>query len=122
MIFRKIILSFLVLGCLFACEKEELPVPEHQSGDLQQASVDLGVDYEYQIFYDLQSNKVVSTNHKDIWDLAFECAENGNHIVLNSSKLMFAFDTKIQDFEAVNDTASLGKNKKWDHPSGDLNR
>lgn len=122
LMFKKIVLSFFVLCCFFSCEKEELPVPAHQSGDLLQASANLGVNYEYQVYYDLKSNKVVSKNKKDIWDLAFESAENGNRVILNPSKLMFAFDTQTQDFEAVNDTTGFGSNRKWDDPSGNLDK
>lgn len=120
--FGKIFLFLLVLGFFISCEKEELPVPAHESGDLQQASANLGTNYEYQVYYDLQTNTMVSKNLKTSWDLGFECGENAYRIILNASKMMFAYDTESRDFEAVKDTAGFTSNKKWDTPTGNLNK
>jgi hypothetical protein len=110
------ICSIYLLLC--ACEKKEIPILPHQSGDVIVNSVNLGTDYRYQIFYSLKNNDIVSENLKTEWDLAFECNKNGNKIILNSSKYMRAANTNTTNFLSVSDT--VGYNFKIDMPSGNL--
>jgi hypothetical protein len=105
---------------IVSCKKEELPVPKHDAGNVITSSVDLGDTYKWQIYFNLESNSIVSQNLKTIWDLGFENGENGTRIVLNSSKFMFARNTNNTNFTAVTDTLGFEFNKKWDHPSGNL--
>ncbi len=104
----------------FSCKKEELPVPKHEAGDVITASVNMDVSYKWQIYYDLNTNTVVGQNLKTAWDLAFETNANGFHVVLNSSKVMFAYNTNIVNFSTVTDTIGFAVNKKWDAPTGNL--
>lgn len=100
-----------------SCEKKELPVKAHEQGDVTTATVNMLEDYRMQLFYDLKTNRIVSRNLKTAWDLAFETSPEGYHVVLNSSKMMFAYNTGKKDFNAVviSDTAG---NMKWDTPDG----
>jgi len=120
---KKILFSSLIICSLFyTCKKGELPVPKHQPGDVITSTVNLGSDYRYQIFFNLEKNMVVSQNLKTAWDLGFETSENGYRIILNSSKAMYAYNTGKKDFNQVTDTVGFEANKKYDSPDGDLNK
>ena len=110
-------IGFLLLLCiLFGCEKEEIPIEKHVSGDITEGIVELKSDYRYQVFYKFSTNSSVSKNLKTIWDLAFETAPNGYHIKLNSSKAMQAYNTKKTNLNAVTTAPSSGWT--WDKPNG----
>lgn len=85
-------LAILVLALgITSCEKDEIPVeytPEPLSINAFNTQVEMGSDYRYRIYYDLESDSVVSVHEKTDWDLSFDCGENGHLIHLNSSKFM----------------------------------
>lgn len=57
--------------------------------------------YEYQTYFNLSNAEVVAhTNYAD-WDLGFESSSNGYHIILNSSKFMYAGNTYSSDFNSI---------------------
>lgn len=101
------ILSFLALVLLTACFKEDERVEPHKSGDLKLASVAMENDYRYQVYFDLQTGKVVKKHLKTSWDLAFENAPGGDKIVLNSSLFMMAAKTQKQGIQSQVDTTGL---------------
>lgn len=106
---------FLALAGLAACTTKELPVPKRAESTHQ---ISLGADYGYQVFYSLTEDREVSRNERTNWDLALEAATDGYHIYLNSSKLMYAWNTDQQDFDAVTDTIGFGAGKKMDAANG----
>jgi hypothetical protein len=77
-------------------------------------------DYRYQIYFDLKTNSIVGQNLKTIWDLGFETSENGYRVVLNSSKVMYVYNTGSTNFVSVTDTSGFSAGKKFDAPSGNL--
>lgn len=101
-----------------ACEKQEIPIQPHESGDVITNSVKLENDYRYQVFFDLETNKEVARNLKTEWDLAFDCSANSNKVLLNSAKYMRAANTLSTNFAAINDTT--GYVFKIDMPSGNI--
>ncbi len=114
---RHLILWFSAMVILFtACQKEELPVSKIDRGAVITRTLDLGLNYKNQIWYKLNSNKAVNTNSRNDWDLAFESGDKGNHVLLNSAKLMFAACTKKQNFAdvTINDTIGFSAKKKCD--------
>lgn len=112
-------LVFLTISvALFSCEKEELPVPAHEPGDVLINSVKMEADYKFQLFFDLETNTMVKKNLKTDWDLGFETSTLGNKIVLNSAKFMKAANTYSSNFGSINDTT--GYEFKTDMPSGSL--
>lgn len=111
-----ILLALLVISC----EKDELAVPKHDAGDVITSSANMGSDYRYQLYYNLETNTIVGQNLKTAWDLGFETSEDGYQIILNSAKAMFVFNTGQSDFELVTDTTGFMANRKWDAPSGNL--
>jgi len=119
--------KIVVVNCccllfMSSCLPKELPVPKHDAGNVLTASVSMEADYRWQVFYSLRSNTEVSRNLKTAWDLGFEASTDGYHIVLNTSKSMFAMNTGKQDFDQVGmkDTTGFGLHKQWDTPSGNL--
>ena len=103
-----------------SCTKKELPIPAHNPGNMITSTVNMEANYKWQIYYNLKTNTVVGQNLKTAWDLGFETSANGFHIVLNTSKAMFASNTGNTNFTAVTDTIGFAINKKWDEPSGNI--
>lgn len=110
------ILVFSML--IFACEKDELPVLPHDSGEIISNSISMENDYRYQLFFDLETNSVITANLKTEWDLGFEGSESGFHVIMNTSKAMLAVNTLETNFSAVTDTIGLAFT--WDEESGNL--
>ncbi len=55
-----------------SCEKKELPAPKYDRGDVLTAQVNMTTNYKNQIWFSLSDNKIVSTNYKADWDIAFD--------------------------------------------------
>ncbi len=110
--------TLIVLFIFSSCLNKELPVPNPQQGDLVLGQVELGTTYGLQIYYDLATNSIVKTNHKTDWDLAFECDNDGWHVLLNTSLAMAAANMGELEFNEVNDIA--GAEWNWDHQTGNL--
>lgn len=106
-----------VVCALCGCVKEEVAVPKHTRGSAVEGVAHVGTDYGSQVWYDLHTNSVVSTNSKMDWDLAFECGANGWQVRLNTSRLMRAHRTGDQLAQAT-DTTGYGNTWKIDLPDG----
>lgn len=128
---KKIIAALGISLSLFSCEKKELPVPKyvpvevvdttsHTVGPLQTTQVDMGTDYRTQIWFSLGENRVVATNFKSDWDLAFESSANGFHVMLNGARAMKVLKTNYGNMQQVTDTTGIGVNGRADMPSGNL--
>lgn len=113
-----LIVVFAVVLC--SCEKKELPAPAFDRGDLITNQVDMGSTYKNQLWFSLGENRIISTNMRTDWDLAFEASAAGNHIMLNGSKGMKVYKTLHTDLAQVTDTTGLEVNSKIDAPSGRL--
>ena len=114
------LIAICTLILLSSCEKKELPAPAYDRGDALTVEVEMTPNYKNQVWYSLSENKVVSTNLKSEWDLAFESAANGTHIFLNGSKSMRVYKTNATSLTAVTDTAGLEAYGKADMPNGNL--
>ncbi len=109
----------LVLALAFGgCMKEEVPVPKKERGNAVEGVVHVGPDYGLQVWYNLATNAVVSTNSKMDWDLAFECAPDGWQVRLNSARLMRVHRAGQTDIAQPTDTAGFGNTWKIDLPNG----
>ena len=108
-----IVLVLFFLGC----ESEEIPVHIDSLGEIKVRQIDLGENYCYQKYYNLDSDFVVSENLITEWDLRF--ANFSSTIMLNSAKYMrvVAFDPLT--FSTLDD---LINNATWsyDDPTGDM--
>lgn len=114
------LLPFIFSAFLFSCKKAELPVPKHDPGDVTTSTVNMDASYKWQIYFDLKTNSVVGQNLKTAWDIGFENGSAGVHVILNTSKFMFAYNTGNTNFNLITDTLGFAVNKKWDAPSGNL--
>lgn len=99
------------------CHKEEIPIDKRPPGDFITNSVGIGEYYENQLYFDLESNSVISTNLKTAWDLAFESSKDGWHVILNSGRGMAIAKSELS-FDDLNSTSDAIWN--WDVPSGNL--
>lgn len=108
----------LVVFVLSSCFKEDEKIPAHDPGDVTEAEVAMHETYSDQVYFDLSTNTSVSSNKKDIYDLAFESGEEGWHILLNTACFMYAAESGTDDFDAPIDTT--GYNWKFDKSDGNL--
>ena len=108
----------LVFIVFISCEKEEIPISPHTPGNVLTNQIELGIDYRYQVFYDLGSNSTISDNLKTDWDLGFESSNDGYHIILNSSTYGALSYVDNIPFNDIIDPLNLSWS--WDNPSGDL--
>jgi hypothetical protein len=95
--------------------KEEIAVLKKVPGDRVIGQVDMGNNYNSQIYFSLDNNEVVSINEKTAWDLAFE--SKGNHVILNYGKGMAACKV-FMEFESILAVDDLEWN--WDVQTGNL--
>jgi hypothetical protein len=109
-----IICLLAVSALLSACDKGELPVTKKDRGKSVMSTVYLGPYYRDQVWYKLNGNKIVSTNPKTDWDIAFESGDKDNHILMNSAKFMFAWNTHKANMSDVKDTIGFAANKQCD--------
>jgi hypothetical protein len=114
---RRPVYFILCMAWLFiSCEKDEIPVEPFDRGDAALVQIAMGSDYETQVWYDLSENRVVATNDRFAWDIAFDCSDSAHFVHLNSSVVMMAARAETKNFEDPVDAASLSF--KPDHPSG----
>lgn len=102
---------------LAACHKDEIPIPPQEAGDAIEVEIPMGQTYKNQLFYSLESNIIVSSNEKTIWDLAFESSSSGWHIRLNTSKGMAVHRS---DLSFVDVTDETGLTWNWDSHTGNM--
>ena len=113
-------IPLLVLFLFTSCEKEEIAIKAHEKGDVSTAGVSLKPDYRFQAYFDLESNKIVRSQLKTAWDLGFESAPDGFHIVVNTSKAMQVVHLGVESIEQKRTIPS--DDWKWDHPDGNMNK
>ncbi len=109
---RKIILFILVCVVvgLQSCFKKEDKVTPHPMGDLKSDVIPMTDTYINQIYFSLDSGKIVSSNVKTIFDLGFECSPKGWRVILNTSNFMKATDLGAVAFGQPHDTIGY---KMW---------
>lgn len=105
----------LILTSLTACfPEDERVIPVRRF-----TTIELLNDYSQGQFYQLSTDSVVLTIQNSTWDLAFECSDEGSHILLNTANFMFATLTELQSVEDSLDS-SLPFDWKWDATDGNL--
>jgi hypothetical protein len=117
--FPVIIILLLILSLILtSCFKEDERVEPYDRGDVVSKTIAMTQYYTNQVYFDLEKGEEVSVSNKNEWDLQFECLEQGNHIILNTSAFMYAGNTGLTDFEQVSDT--IGLRWKFDKSDGNL--
>jgi hypothetical protein len=117
---RNTLLCLLLCAFCAGCLPEDERITPHEPGSLNQASVSMGSDYRTQVYYDLESAKMVASASKMDWDLAFDASAEGVTIWLNTGRLMQAAPTTASDFSLVPVLADLAF--RPDAPDGHANK
>jgi hypothetical protein len=115
---NRLLLLALVVLLASACMKDELPVPAHTPGAGRISEVCMGAAYQDQLWMDIATGTVVSTNLKTAWDLAFESTPEGWHVFVNGSRLMTAWNRGAIDITQPMDTSGNFAGRHIDAPSG----
>lgn len=120
---RKVLSYLLLIPVLFAsCVKKEDALVLPPKGTATHSIVDMGSNYDQQIFFDLKSNSVVFTSNPASWHLAFETGANDLHIFLNGGNSVFAYNTHQKSLDQVQKLPSglnsNGTGWQFDTPSG----
>ena len=113
-------LYIVFAALLFAsCEKEETPVPLPKKGEAEHGSVEMGEDYTDQVFFDLETGRVVHMSEINSWHLAFDASIEGYHMFLNGGADVLVYNTRETDFSKVT-SAPAANSKDWmfDRPCG----
>jgi hypothetical protein len=109
----KLFISLLLLtGCF---PEDDLVVPL----DIDIIEIPYSM-YDNQIWFNLQDKSVISANTFLEWDLGFESSGTGHHIILNTSRFMYAGNTESTDFYSI--TTNVCDTMVYDDSSGDLNK
>jgi hypothetical protein len=103
---------------LTSCFKEDVKIEPHLPGDVNTVQIQIGYPYLNQVYYNCEQNKIVSTNSRYDWDLAFESSPSGYHIKLNTAKGMLSSNQGDIDF--INVISASGLDWQWDNSNGDL--
>jgi hypothetical protein len=111
---RQMVGSLAIAAFFSGCIAEETPILPHQAGDVLTTTVAMGTDYGVQLYFNLEKNKVVGSNSKTAWDLAFDANLNGSVVRLNAAKFMMGFNTQKEFCTHVMDTLGFAQNKRWD--------
>ena len=106
------LLIFLVLlsGCF---REDDVVMPK----DIDLIEIPYSM-YEIQTWFNLQDRSVSSFNSFLDWDLGFESNGSGHHIILNTSRFMYAGNTGSTDFYGIN--SNICDTMIYDDSSGDL--
>jgi hypothetical protein len=112
----------LVMFMSVSCEKKDKPLSLPPKGDGTIMQLDMGENYNFQYFVNLEEERIVHISRNDTWDLAFESNEAGKAVYLNAAKNMAAYNTGKTTFDAVgkDDATTATRNWKVDNWSGKI--
>ncbi len=74
--------------------------------------------YEYQTYFSITDQSIVSQHHYSDWDVGFESSKDGYHIILNYARYMYAGNTFETDFYSVK--SNMASEMFFDNSSGNL--
>ena len=100
-------IALLLLLPAFSCFEVDEPVLPHESGDVETGQVGMTSSYKYQLYYDLGTASMVSSNLKSEWDLGFSASDTSAHVILNTGNFMWALHTGKQGLFAQVDTSGM---------------
>jgi hypothetical protein len=84
---------------------EDIPVTPFDRGDVIVNQVVLESDYKWQAFFNLAENREIKRSLMNEWDLAFNCIDTSNIIMLNMASFMQIMDKGNVAFEEVTSAA-----------------
>jgi len=110
-------LLILLPALLTSCFKEDKMLPLPDRGNVQTDTIAMTENYTYQVYFRLDSGKVVSSNRRMESDLGFDCSGSGWKIILNTSDFMRIADLGVVPFAQPCDTTGA----KWRFDKSDGN-
>lgn len=116
---RKInlIIFVLALFSLTSCFKEDKLVP-YKPLDGITNTAETKSDYSMVAYYDLETNSFVGSNHREVWDLAFDNTLTGNwNVELNGGKKMRVLKLNTENIQE--NTVAPAANADWLHDDFD---
>ncbi|MEI7499461.1 MAG: HmuY family protein [Bacteroidota bacterium] len=113
---EKLISLLLVCLVLQSCFKKDEMIAPHPRGDVKTDTIAMTENYLNQVYFSLDSEKVMSVNVKTLFDLGFECSRTGWHVILNTGDFMKAGDLGAVAFGQPFDT--IGLNMRFDKSDG----
>ncbi len=116
---NRLFLYILIAITLSSCFKEDDYVIEPIRFEITSILLKSPISmYEEQAYINLYDTAIVGHNNYADWDLGFESSSTGYHIILNSSKFMYAGSTEQTDFASV--TSNIASTMLFDRSSGNL--
>jgi hypothetical protein len=109
------LIFFLGIVTLASCEKQDEPYVLPPPGNVEQAQVQMGDNYEMEIFFRFEDKLTVSAP-MNAWDLEFETAPEAFMLRMNGGKQVQVFNTGSTDFGQHYSTS--GVSWQWDSPDG----
>ncbi len=104
---KRFLIYIALVFLMTSCFEDDIRVAPHEQGNLTVGTVEMTENYKYQVYFDLETNETVKHNLLSDWDLGFESADSGWHVILNTSKMMLAGNSMSTDFEAVKSSSGL---------------
>lgn len=110
--------SIVLLSSCFVDNDEIMTLPPREPGDPQLFIMETSL-YSTQSYFNMVTNQTTASNDKVIWDLNFECNNDGWHILINpATKARAAFAGT--NFDAVTNLSGLTTESwKWDRSCGE---
>jgi hypothetical protein len=122
---RSFILFIAALFLLSSCEKAEKALVLPKPGTASHDAVNMGNDYDKQIFYDFDTKSAVLINGPNKWDLAFESSPSGKHVYMNGGdvgiQMYNTHKTSMQQVTSLPPECATPTSLGWriyDDPSG----
>jgi len=104
------VLSIFLTSC-FEDDERIIPIP------IDEIDIPYSM-YEYQTYFNISEQAIVSSHSYTDWDLGFESTKDGYHIILNYARYMYAGNTFETDFLSVK--SNIAAEMEFDASSGNL--
>lgn len=109
--YLNLILIILFLNACFEDDEKIIPI------FIEEVEIPYSM-YEYQTYFNIAEQSVVSHHNYSDWDLGFESSKDGSHIILNYARFMYAGNTFETDFYSVK--SNIANKMFFDNSSGNL--
>ncbi len=111
---KRTVIFILMAMALTGCFEEDSRVSPYPG---EVTTIDHDITF-WQSYFDLESNKVVSLNSIDEWDMAFGCNPGSWHLRINSGSGLFVHQTELDD---VGTDYIISGNERWKYDKSDGN-
>lgn len=112
----KITIIAILTLVLTSCFKKDEMIPAHEPGEVTTVVIPMTRYYTYQVYFDLESSEIVSSNDRSIFDLNFDSNDTSTIIKLNTANFAMVAETEFEKLEDVTDT--IGLTWKFDKSDG----